>query len=390
MRAAEYRVALTLCAAWLCAAAAAAPALAAPPQGTGPTDWQTSIRERSAAQDFTGALGIADTRLREFPDDLDARGWRARILGWLGRWQEAEREYRAVLERAPRDVDVLVGLGRTLRALDRRAEARDAFRAALAIDPRNADASQALATVRNAPRHQLTVNADADELNYTPQDAQALTGSVRTDWNRRWISVALVRFDHRAGLGAARWSGAVTRKLTAQSALTVGASAGRDNGIVSKGEVFADFGRGFNFGRTGLVRGVELNISPRRLWFDAADVVTITPSALFYLPRDWTVSVALTAARSAFPNVGAEWRPSGITRVNFPIGTRVIGHAFVAAGTENFALVDQIGRFSARTIGGGARLHLADGRDLTAYVAYQARTQGRTQTSVGFGYAVRF
>jgi len=68
----------------------------------------------------------------------------------------------------------------------------------------------------------------------------------------------------------------------------------------------------------------------------------------------------------------------------------VTGHLFFAAGTENFALVDQIGRFSAKTVGGGARVRLPGGREVTGYLAYQARTQGRSQTSVGFGYAIRF
>lgn len=363
-----------------------APATAAPSA----TDWQAGVRQRVAARDLPGALARAEARLAESADDLEARGWRARILGWLGRWAEAEREYRRVLERAPRDLDILVGLGRTLRALDRPADARDCFRAALAIDPKNADAEQGLASVREAPRHQLALNADSDRFNYTPQGAQAYAATVRSDWTPRWTSVLGARFDRRSGLSAGRWSGALTARLPARSALTVGGSVGRDNGIVSQGELFADAGRGFTFDRRRVVRGVDVNLQARRLWFDAAGVVTLTPSALVYLPRDWTWSVAVTAARSSFPDVGAEWRPSSVTRLTFPVTAVVTGHVFFAAGTENFALVDQIGRFSAKTFGGGARVRLPDGHDVTGYVAYQARTQGRSQTSVGFGYVVRF
>jgi hypothetical protein len=382
---------LSLCAVWLCLIAA--PVAAQTPSRAAtvaPIDWQAGIRQRVAAQDFAGALALAEARLAEWADDLEARGWRARILGWMGRWPEAERDYRRVLERAPKDVDILVGLGRTLRAQDRPAEARDAFRAALAIDPANAEAAQGLASVRPAPRHQLSVNADADRYNYTPLGAQAYAAAVRSDWTPRWTSVAGVRFDHRAGLSAGRWSGALTARLPARSALTVGGSFGRDNGIVSQGEVFADAGRGFTFDRRRIVRGVEAGVQVRRLWFDAAGVVTIAPSAILYFPRDWMLSIAVTAARSSFPDVGAEWRPSGVTRLTFPVAAAVTGHAFVAAGTENFALVDQIGRFSATTVGGGARVRLPGGREVTGYVAYQARTQGRSQTSVGFGYVVRF
>jgi hypothetical protein len=116
----------------------------------------------------------------------------------------------------------------------------------------------------------------------------------------------------------------------------------------------------------------------------------MTPGALLYLPRDWTAAVSVTAARSSFPGVGSEWRPSGVVRLAFPLGDRLVGHGLFAAGTENYALVDQIGRFSARTVGGGLRVHLADNRDVSGYLTYQARTQGRTQTSAGFGYAFRF
>ncbi len=368
----------------------AAPVSAQTASQAAAADWQAGIRQRVAAEDLPGALARAEARLAESADDLEARGWRARILGWLGRWTEAEADYRRVLERAPKDVDILVGLGRTLRALDRPAEARDCFRAALAIDPRNAEAEQGLASVRAAPRHHLSVNADADRFNYTPQGAQAYAAAVRSDWTPRWTSVVGARFDHRSGVSAARWSGALTARLPARSALTVGGSIGRDHGIVSEGEIFADIGRGFTFDRSRFIRGVEVNLQARRLWFEAADVITVAPGAIVYLPRDWMLSVAVTAARSRFPDVGAEWRPSSVTRLTFPVAVVVTGHIFFAAGTENFALVDQIGRFSAKTVGGGARVRLPGGREVTGYIAYQARTQGRSQTSVGFGYVVRF
>jgi YaiO family outer membrane protein len=352
--------------------------------------WHAEIRQRAAANDRPGALGLAEARLVESPDDLEARGWRARVLGWMGRWQEAEHEYRRVLERAPKDVDILIGLGRTLRALERPVEARDVFRAALSLDPGNADARQGLASVRAEPRHQLVIGGDIDRFNFTSGAAQAYSGSLRSVWAPRWSTVAGARFDRRFGADAARWTGSVTAKLNPRSALTIGASVGRDGGIVSRGELFVDVGRGFAFDRSHVVRGVEVNIQQRRLWFDAADVLTIAPTVLVYLPRDWLWSVSVTAARSSFPDVGAEWRPAGQTRVTFPLTERVTGHVLFAAGTENFALADQIGRFSARTFGGGARVRLPDGREIGGYLTYQTRTHGRTQTSVGLMYGVRF
>jgi tetratricopeptide (TPR) repeat protein len=387
-------------------------------------DWQAQIRERATAGDLAAAREIAEQRLREAPQDLEARGWRARILGWMGQWKESEEEYRRVLERVPNDTDILIGLagvlnalqrseealalldqaqavdpkrpdlhvtrGRTLRALGRRGEAREAFRHALALEPGSAEAKQGLDSVQEEPRHQLTIGADFDQFNFSSQDAQAYSLAFRSDLGARWSSLLAGRFDYRAGTYAGRWTGALTARLSRRDALTVGGSAGRDNGIVSKGEAFFEYGHGFTFGREHFLRGVEANYQQKWLWFDAARVLTLTPSALFYFPKDWTWSVAVTSARGSFPGVGTEWRPSGVTRLAFPIERRVSGNVFFAVGTENYALVDQIGRFSAQTYGGGLRLELPQRQQISGYFAYQNRTQGRTQKSVGFAYAVRF
>jgi hypothetical protein len=69
---------------------------------------------------------------------------------------------------------------------------------------------------------------------------------------------------------------------------------------------------------------------------------------------------------------------------------RLTGNTFFAAGTEDFARADQLGRFSARTWGGGARWAVAPRQELSGYAAYQDRSQGRTQRSFGWSYAIRF
>lgn len=89
-----------------------------------------------------------------------------------------------------------------------------------------------------------------------------------------------------------------------------------------------------------------------------------------------------------------EWRPAGVTRLGFPIvggeAGRLKGNVFFGVGTETFAQLDQIGRFSSRTVGGGLRLRLSSAQDVAGYTAYQMRSQDRTETSVGFTYAVHF
>jgi hypothetical protein len=66
------------------------------------------------------------------------------------------------------------------------------------------------------------------------------------------------------------------------------------------------------------------------------------------------------------------------------------GHILFASGTENFGLIDQIGRFSARTWGSGLKFRLASGQEISTYGSFQSRSQGRSQTSFGVNYAIRF
>lgn len=386
-------------------------------------DWQAQVRERVARREVSAALQIAEQRLAEAPRDMEARGWRARLLNWLERREEAEREYRTVLKSFPNDTDVLQGLadvlmaqqrydealallarardllprsaevevrrGRALRAMGRSEEARNAFREALALEPNNAEARAGLDSVAEGPRHELRVGADFDKYNYTDH-WRTVTLSLRSDLASRWTSNFSSTFYHRAGQEATRFSGALTYRLSHRDALTAGFAAARDQGVIPKGEAFFEYGHGMNFGKKSFVRGVEVRYGQRWLWFDAARVLTLTPSVLLYLPRDWTWQVSLTMARSRFPGLPAGWRPSGVTRLTFPLHRRVYGNVFYGVGTEDFARTDQLGRFSARTYGGGLRMAVRQRQELTFYVAYQDRSQGRKQTSFGFSYAIRF
>jgi hypothetical protein len=69
---------------------------------------------------------------------------------------------------------------------------------------------------------------------------------------------------------------------------------------------------------------------------------------------------------------------------------RLSGNLSFAVGSENFAQVDQIGRFSAYTFGAGLRYRFTRRQDLSGYVASQQRTQDRTQNSFGLSYGFRF
>ena len=88
-------------------------------------------------------------------------------------------------------------------------------------------------------------------------------------------------------------------------------------------------------------------------------ILALTGVNLVYLPREWTFSIGVTEAQSAFSGLGTQWRPSEIARLGFPILRReekqLSGNVFFATGTEDFASIDQIGSFASQTFGAGLR-----------------------------------
>lgn len=179
---------------------------------------QAAVRAHVERRDFESALALVESRLAAHADDLEARGWRARLLAWSGRWADAETEYRRVLEKAPADADILTGLsdvlfwqekfadalalldraprasseiltrrGRLLARLGRVPEAREAFRAALRLDPGDRQAKVGLASLAEKTRHQLRLGVDADAFNYT--DSAAAQGvSLTSRWDAHWTT----------------------------------------------------------------------------------------------------------------------------------------------------------------------------------------------------------
>lgn len=203
-------------------------------------DWLQHVREQVAAQQWSAALEIADRRLAAVPTDLEARGWRARLLVWSGHLREAEAEYRSVLAAAPEDTDILSGLAQVLArqqrteealallvraqrlaplrsdilmeraqlllALGRTEEARQNFRAALALDRRNPEAKAGLASLEGESRHELRIGINMDFFNYTSR-AQAQTVSLRSQWSSRWTTRFAGDFYQRFGQSAGKFTG---------------------------------------------------------------------------------------------------------------------------------------------------------------------------------------
>jgi tetratricopeptide (TPR) repeat protein len=392
-----------------------------------PEDWKAQVRKYAEAQDWAAAMRLVEREIARAPQDMDVRAWRARLLAWSGRLSEAETDYLEILKVSRTDPDNWMGLasvylregkiqeaqraisaaveldpkradlhaakGRVLRAAGNRSEARSEFQEALSLDSASEEAREGLVSVRPEPKHELRFGQDNDLLSYTADYHDEWTSLV-SRWSSYWTTSVAGDFYQRAGTESGKFVGSITRREPKWGAVTVGGAVGHDNAVIPKSEAFFDLDHGWKTGETFLVRGVEFDYGQHWYWFQSARILTLNGTAIVSLPRDWTFSVGATGARSAFSGTGAEWRPSGISRLGFPLARRgekqLSGNIFFAADTEDFAIVDQIGRFASQTYGGGLKFQISARQDVTGYAGYQRRTQDRTDLSVGLSYGIHF
>ncbi len=391
------------------------------------TEWQAQVRMCAEAKDWDSAMRIVDREVARAPQDMDVRAWRARVLAWSGRLDEAEKEYLAILkvsrndpdnwmglasvysregktEEALRALDVAVELdpkradlhaarARTLRAAGERSEARSEFQRALNLDPASMEAREGLTSVRGEPKHELRFGEGNDLFNFASANHDGAVSLV-SRWTPHWTTSFASSFYERAGISAGKFSGAITGRRPRWGALTVGGAEGHDNAVIPKSEAFFDADHGWKISEEYFARAVEFDYGQHWYWYRASRILTLNGTATLYLPREWTLSLGATGARSAFSGTGVEWRPSGMSRLGFPLAgwgeKRLSGNIFFAAGTEDFAQIDQIGRFASQTYGGGLRFQLTARQDVTSFASYQKRTQNRTDTAFGFSYGIHF
>ena len=389
--------------------------------------WQQQVQEYAEAQDWSAAMQIVDREIARARQNMDIRAWRARVLAWSGRLVDAEDEYHVILAADPNDPDNWMGLanvysregrseeaeqaleraleidpkradlhaarGRALRAAHNLAEAKLEFQKAFNLDPTSADARAGLLSLRGVPKHELLFGSDTDLLSFADANHDEAL-SLTSQWTSRWRTTAAGAHYRRAGTDAGKFSASLTGKVLERGALTIGGAIGDDNGVIPKCEALFDYDQGWRLGQSGLLRGLEISYGQHWYWYMTARILTINETTTLYLPHEWTWSLGLTGARSHFSGTETEWRPSGVTRIGFPITgndeRRLGGNLFFAAGTENFAQVDQIGRFSSQTYGGGLRFQMTARQSLTGVAAYQKRTQDRSQISFGLTYGVHF
>ena len=392
-----------------------------------PPDWQRQVRSFAETRDWDSALRIVDQVIARAPEDMDVRAWRARVLTWASRLADAEKEYLDILKFSERDPDNWMGLAsvylregkiqeaqgaidtavnldpkrsdlhaaraRILRASGERREAQLEYQKALNLDHTSAEARAGLISIRGDQKHELRFGLDNDLFNFADANHDEWVSLV-SRWTPRWITSVAGDFYQRGVSAAGKFVGSVTRRQPKWGAVTLGGAIGHDNAVIPRSEVFFDLDHGWNTGEASFVRSVEFEYGQHWYWYQTSRILTLSGTATISFPQEWTVSLGTTGARSSFPGTGTEWRPSGNARLGFPLGRweqkRLSGNVFFAVGTEDFAQLDQIGRFASKTYGGGLRFQLNARQDVTGYAAYQKRTQNRTDTSFGLSYGIHF
>lgn len=390
-------------------------------------DWRDQVRKYAQAQDWESAIRIVDEQISRAPEDMDVRAWKARVLAWSGRLAAAEAEYQEILSVSDKDPDNWMGLahvylregkiedakqailraeqldpqradirterGRILRAAGERLKAQSEFQRALNLDPGDLDAHAGLLSVRPQPKQEIRVGQNNDLLNYTSGYHDEWV-TWNSQWASRWGTSLTGDFYQRADETAGKFVGSITRRQPKWGALTIGGAVGHDNNVIPRSEAFFEIDHGWKASETGFFRGLEFVYGQHWYWYQSARVLTLVETTVVYLPQEWTFTVGATGARSAFSGTPAEWRPSEIARLAFPLArwgtSRLRGDIYFALGSESFSVADQIGTFASQTYGGGLRFKLTERQEITGYAGYQKRTQARTDLNCGMSYGIYF
>jgi tetratricopeptide (TPR) repeat protein len=385
-------------------------------------DWQPRVRNEVENHHIDAALTIVDQHLAIAPEDMEAHGWRGRLLAWKGRWSEGEAEFKLVLDKFPNDTEILTALAdvlvwqqnyaealvtldearkispadpeilsrraRVLALLGRTPEARSEYQQTLQFDSQNKDARTGLASLSENTKHELRIGEDVDFFNFA-NSAKTQEASLSSRWDQRWSTVFGVSTYQRFGQDAVKFLASTAFHPTARDWFTVGGAVANSQSVVPVSEALFEYGHAFPI-ENRWFHGLESSYQQHWFWYHGAHVLTLNTNQIVYLPRGWMWALNVTGARTGFAGTPVEWTPSGWSKLSFPLQRRLTGNVVFGVGSENFAQIDQIGRFSAHTFGGGLRYQFAARQDINGYVARQIRNQGQTDTSFGLSYGIHF
>jgi len=390
-------------------------------------DWRTQVQAYVRAQQWDSAIALVNGELTRGPQDPELLAWRARLLLWAGKLDEAALEWKHVLAVAPDDtdnwmalasvywrqgnpkqmliavtkaldldstrVDAHIARGRALVALQDASEARREFQRALELDPGSKEAKSARDSLKSISRHQLLIGSESDLFSFAGLSQQNEI-SLSSRWSEHWATAFAQSFYVRNSIDALKFQASTTFTPQHWGALTLGGALAHDNDIIPKNEAFFAYDRGFRLTATPVVRGLELIYGQHWYWYTSARVLGISQTAIFYLPRDWTWSLSVTAAKSQFGSTPPQWSPSESSKLQFPIfpseNHRVDGDLLFAYGREDFSQLDQLGSFTSHTYGGGLGFEIAKGQSLKGFALYQTRTHHQSYLGFGAQYGIHF
>lgn len=357
----------------LAALAVATPAQAQDAAGT----YERAVAARLAG-DPGAAVALLQPIVAQDPTNADAQVQLGLALLALGRLDEAERAFRAVLAVAPDYTDARLGLARIAQRRGDRAAALGELDRVAAPNAEAAALRAQLAGASTAPNWQLDLEGSYSVLDGAPPDWKEAAIQLRRNLEVGGAIGARVEYARRFGVDD------VYGELTVERVLS-----SRARGYVSIGaSVDPDFRPEWQIGMGGSVRvrdgrnATVLTLDARQARFATGDVQSLTPGIEQYIGG----SAWLTARWiNLFDEEGAH-RSGYLVRGDLQVAPplRVFLGTSDAPDTDEGRVVD------VRTIFGGASYDIGPRTTLRASLAHEDRATGFDRTQLGLGVGVRF
>jgi tetratricopeptide (TPR) repeat protein len=385
-------------------------------------DLPDRIRSLARAGKLAEAMNTVELWVAAKPNDAEALEWHARVLFWVGRWQESEREFRALLRDQPESTDLRTGLAavlnargdhnqalrelehacpqpagppecglaraRTLLQLGRTTAASEIFRALLVVDAASEESREALDKMREAGRYLVRVGGTANLSSYSG-DGAGFTATFDARWNTSWETRVELAEYRRFGQAATGMQAGLTWRLNRRNAIWIGGGSAGVQDIVPVAQAGVGYNHGISIAERGPLRAMDMIYEQRCLWYRGFRIDTMSPAALVYLPKDWQILLQTTVTGLSAGHNGSPWTVSGQTRLTIPLTNRLRGNVTVSNGAENFGTVDQILFRSSKSVGMGLAVRVAPGGEFRAGSTYQRFGQGRSLLNFEAGYAFR-
>ncbi len=339
------------------------------------------------------------------PSDLDARLWTARLALRLGRVDEAEAQFRFVIDREPAHVDARIGLG---TALTRKGNWSEALRVLLDVQPdagENADLFAALARAyRRAGDDRLafeyfqrarTLNPTDPDIasgfedaaqayghaiafegfsEHAPEGTGTASGSLVLSLRvlpRLYLQGA-ARLQQRGGESDLMAGGGVRWRAGRSTTLALRAVGGAGNTILPNADLAADLVQ-----HAGLA---EVGGGLRSLSFADANVIAASLVGAWD-PGRWRLDSRYTYSRTSFDTTGeSSGDHSALLRGTWRAWRRVVVNTGAAYGIESFEdlSADRLGSLGATTLSVGARIEMPSLTVLSTIWEHQWRSNDTT------------